>query len=105
MKKITVKDKYENEYTLEYTAKTVQMLEDRGFNPEDAEAKPLTTVKTLFQGAFLANHSKDIKPSTVDEIFESLKDKDGLLTALIEMYNEPILEMMQEGNSEWKANW
>jgi len=103
MKKITVKDKYDNEYTLEFTAKTVEMMENRGF--VIAENKPLTTVKSLFTGAFLANHAKDIKPNTIDEIFESMKDKDKLLDALLEMYNEPLESMMQEGNAEWKANW
>lgn len=105
MKKITVKDKYENEYTLEFSANTVQMLEDKGFRQEDIDSKPLSTIKTLFTGAFLKNHAKDIKPETIDEIFREIKDKDALLGKLIEMYNEPLEEMLVEGNAEWKANW
>jgi len=107
MKKITVNDKYGNEYVLEYTRDTVIQLERSGFDISSVEAKPMTSVHSLFAGAFLANH-KNTKPTTIDEIYDGLSDKGGLLNALVELYNEPLEALMEEpeqGNAMWKANW
>lgn len=104
MKEIIVKDKFDNKYNLCFTAETVSLMERRGFDVNEIESKPMTMIKTLFAGAFLANH-KNTKSETIDEIYASLKDKTGLLTKLVEMYNEPLDMLVDEGNAEWSANW
>ena len=59
-KTLTVKDKYGNPYTLEYTRKSVEILERRGFKVSDIKDYPVINLPTLFEGAFLAHH-KQIK--------------------------------------------
>ncbi len=97
------------DYTLEFTRKTVTELEKKGFNPADITAKPMTLLPVLFGGAFLANH-RYVKADYIDKIFMSLANKDILIGQLVEMYNEPILTMIDvsEDNPatvEYSANW
>lgn len=106
MKKMVVKDKYGNPYTLEYTRDTVMQMERKGFKISEAEDKAMSTMTALFEGAFLANH-KAIKPQTIEEIFEGLSDKSGLFEKLAEMYVEPYETLMAEPEQEnkWEINW
>lgn len=105
--KISYKD---NDYVLEYTRRTVQQMEQRGFNIQDIDTKPTTVLPQLFAGAFLVHH-KFIKQELIDEIFAHIKDKESLFSKLAEMYNAPALELLEEpeddgsGNAEWTANW
>lgn len=99
----------DNEYCLEYTRKSVEQMERKGFKVSDIMEKPITTLPTLFAGAFLAHH-RNIKPEVVDEIFSKMKGKDNLIGKLAEMYNEPIMALIDEpeeaeGNLEWTASW
>ena len=96
-------------YTLEFTRKSVELMERRGFKISDIQDKPMTTFPALFEGAFLAHH-KFLKKEIIDKMFNQLGNKDTLLEKLAEMYNEPIVAMMDEpedseGNLEWGANW
>ena len=66
-------------------------------------------VPALFSGAFLANH-KFVKKETIDEIFSKMTNKTELIGKLAEMYNEPILALVDEpeeteGNVDWTASW
>lgn len=96
-------------YTLEYTRRSVEVMERKGFKLSEIDDKPVTTFPVLFAGAFLAHH-RHVKPEIVDEIFARLKSKDELVGKLAEMYNEPILSMMDEpdeseGNLDWGTSW
>ena len=104
--RFTYQDK---EYCLEYTRKTVEMMEKKGFVASEIESKPMTILPTLFAGAFLANH-KFIKPEIIDEIFSKMTNKQELIGKLAEMYNEPIMALLNEpdeseGNLDWTASW
>lgn len=109
-KTIVVKDKYGNPYTLEFTRRSVELLERSGFKIRDIKDFPMTTLPRLFEGAFLAHH-KNVKKETVDEIFAKLNNKDDLIGKLAEMYNEPIEALVaepedsEEGNAGWEASW
>lgn len=107
MKKIIVKDKYDNKYTLEFTADTVMQVERAGFKLGEAGDKPMTSVRMLFEGAFLANH-KNVKPELVTEMLEGMKNKAQLIEKLMDMYREPYETLMDEsaeGNATWECNW
>lgn len=94
-------------YTLEYTRNSIEIMEKRGFKIADIADKPMTTLPSLFAGAFLEHH-KSVKKSVVDKIFESLGDKTILIEKLAEMYNEPLealLDEPKEKNLKWEANW
>lgn len=89
------------DYCLEYTKRTVKMMESKGFVPEKIVEAPMTYLPELFAGAFLANH-RFVKSEVIEAIFEKFENKSELINALIEMYNEPIKALTadsEEGNS------
>lgn len=97
------------EYTLEFTRRTVQQMEQQGFSVEDLDRKPMSTLPKLFAGAFLAHH-RFMRQGEIDEIYDSLENKAELITKLAEMYSEPIAALVNEpeeseGNATWRADW
>jgi hypothetical protein len=100
--------KYESrDYTLEFTRKTVMEMEKKGFVPADITSKPMTLFPILFAGAFLANH-RYVKADKIEEIFSNLTNRDILIGQLVEMYNSPILDIIDGSDNatiEYTANW
>lgn len=97
------------EYCLEYTRKSVEQMEKSGFVVADIKDKPMTTLPTLFAGAFLANH-RFVKQEVIDEIYSKMTNKSELIGKLAEMYNEPIMALINdpeenEGNLNWTTSW
>ena len=97
------------DYTLEYTRRTVTEMEKKGFIAAEVESKPMSTLPALFEGAFLAHHRFE-KKEVINEIFAKLKNKEDLIGKLAEMYNEPIMALVEEpteseGNLNWTASW
>lgn len=102
----TYKDK---EYTLEFTRRTVTEMERRGFTASEITEKVMSTLPELFAGAFLAHH-RFLKREVIDEIYSKMTNKEALIGKLAEMYNEPILTLMEEpeeneGNVSWTASF
>ena len=97
------------EYCLEFNRKSVETMERAGFVASDIETKPMTVLPALFKGAFLANH-RFVKAEVIDEIFSKMTNKTELINKLAEMYNEPIMALVDEpdeneGNLAWTASW
>lgn len=97
------------DYKLEFTRKSIETMERQGFKASEIIDKPMSTLPALFSGAFLAHH-RFVKQNIVDEIFSKLGNKQELIGKLSEMFNEPILAMLDdpedtEGNVQWGANW
>ena len=91
------------EYVLEYNRQSVRQMESQGFNLDEITSKPMTMIPLLFSGAFLKN-CKGTKRQMIDEIYAEIKDKSGLMEALIEMYADTITTLTDdnsEGNVEW----
>ena len=101
---------YQNkEYVLEYTRRSVETMEKKGFVASEIETKPVTVLPALFAGAFLANH-RYVKQDVIDEIYSKMTNKQELIGKLAEMYNEPIKALVDEpdeseGNLDWTASW
>lgn len=101
---------YQNkEYVLEYTRRSVEVMEKKGFVASDIETKPVTVLPALFAGAFLANHRYE-KPDVIEKIYSMMTNKQELIGKLAEMYNEPIVALVDEpeeseGNVSWTASW
>ena len=95
-------------YVLEYTRKSVEMMERQGFEIEELQRKPMTYLPALFAGAFLAHH-RYVKRAVIDEIYAQLPNKGDMLGKLVEMYSEPIVALMDdpeaEGNASWTVDW
>ena len=84
-------------------------MEKKGFIASDITEKPMTTLPALFAGAFLAHH-RFVKSDIIDNIYSKLTKKEDLIGKLAEMYNEPILTLVEEpeeaeGNLDWTATW
>jgi len=97
------------DYTLEFTRKSIEIMERNGFVISEVFEKPMTLLPTLFAGAFLAHH-RFVKRDVIDKIYDSLPNKQDLISKLAEMYNEPIVALLdepedEEGNAKWEANW
>ena len=97
------------QYTLEYTRKSVEQMEREGFVAEDIRTKPMTMLPTLFAGAFKAHH-RFVKSDVIEEIFSKMSDKEKLIGKLAEMYNEPIMALIDEPaasseNLTWTQSW
>lgn len=97
------------DYTLEYTRKSIETMEKRGFNIREVASKPMSTLPDLFAGAFLAHH-RWVKQDVIDSIFERIPNKEDFLEKLTEMYSEPVEVLFSEpesteGNASWKASW
>lgn len=97
------------DYTLEFTRRTVAEMEKKGFIASDITEKPMTTLPALFAGAFLAHH-RFVKEDVINDIYSKLTKKEDLIGKLAEMYNEPILTLVEEpdeaeGNLDWTATW
>lgn len=97
------------DYTLEFTRRTVAEMEKKGFIASDITDKPMTTLPALFAGAFLAHH-RFVKENIINDIYSKLTKKEDLIGKLAEMYNEPILALVEEpekaeGNLDWTATW
>lgn len=91
-------------YTLEFTRDAIKQMERSGFSIENAASQPVTSLLVLFKGAFIAHHPRTSQ-STIDEIWDSLGDKDGIFEALANLYNEPIEAMMKEPEDSKKIAW
>ena len=99
----------DKEYTLEFNRRTVAEMEKKGFIASDITDKPMSTLQALFAGAFLAHH-RFVKPDVIEKIYSKLTKKEDLIGKLAEMYNEPIMALVEEpeedkGNVNWTATW
>lgn len=99
----------DKEYCLEFTRKSVEQMERNGFIASNIQEKPMTVLPALFAGAFLANH-RFVKKEVIDDIFSKMTNKTELIGKLSEMYNEPIMALVDEpndteGNVNWTASW
>ena len=100
-KKITIEHK-DKKYILEFTKDTVRATERRGFEINKALDFPATNIPILIHGAFLANH-KWVTGEMVEEIYDDIPDQSDFINKLIEMYNEPIVELMGIGEGADKG--
>lgn len=96
-------------YTLEFNRKSVETMEKQGFVASDIKEKPMLTLPALFSGAFLAHH-RFMKTEVIDEIYSKFTNRQELIGKLAEMYNEPIMALIDEpedaeGNVNWDASW
>ena len=94
-----------NNYTLEYTRKSVKLMEAKGFSIDSIDTKPVTAIPDLFAGAFLAHH-KFLKRNVIDEIFDRIENKSELISELVGMYSDTILSLMSDDEeSEKNIQW
>jgi hypothetical protein len=91
------------EYVLEYNRQSVKTMESQGFVLDEIASKPMTMIPLLFSGAFIKN-CRGTKRSVIDDIFNGISDKEGLMNALLEMYAE-TLSTLTDNNEEGNVTW
>lgn len=102
-----IKVTYEDQtFTLTFNKQSVRQMENLGFNINDIDTKPNTTIEMLFRGAFLARHA-GIKESLVNTIWNNMTQKKELLQALMELYRAPSEALLEEPseNDPKKLTW
>ena len=92
------------EYILEYNRQSVKTMENQGFVLDELTKKPVNMIPLLFSGAFIKNH-RGVKRSVVDEIFDNISDKSGLMEALMEMYAETLSSLTESNENEGNVTW
>lgn len=95
-------------YVLEFNRNAIRKMERSGFIAEEIQSKPMTVLPELFAGAFIMHHPY-MKRERIDAIYDKMTNRMKLIERLGEMYNEPILAMMDEpeeteGNVSWEEN-
>lgn len=93
-------------YELGFTRSTVTSLERQGFEINKISSMPMTMLPMFWQGAFSA-YNKNVKRALMDEIYEHISDKQGLIAALTELYAETLNTLTDEpeegqGNATWE---
>lgn len=98
------------DYELEFTRETVRTMERAGFVADELLNKPMTLFPELFAYAFYAHH-RFMKRKDIDRIFAAMPNRPELLTKLVEMYRDPLTELMDDpegsaaGNVSWTTNF
>lgn len=99
----------DKDYTLEFTRESVRTMETGGFDITKVDSMPMVMIPKFIFGAFRANHPQ-LKREKVDEIYDTIANKEQFIKCLGEMYQETVETLTSgnensEGNSEWKASW
>lgn len=95
-------------YELTYTRDTAKQINSAGFNHTEIQDKFPVMIPMLVQGAFLANHRREVtkNPAIVDEIYDSITDKPKFIEALLSMYIEAVETLIDEPeDSEKNTKW
>lgn len=101
------------QYTLEYTKRTVQTMEGRGFEINDIieQKKLVTAIPMLWHGAFLAHHNPidkladPVERKLADEIYAHMPKKSELISKLTSMYLEQVTSLLDDPEEEGNAMW
>lgn len=98
----------DKEYILEYNRKSVSDLESMGFIASEFANKPATMLPLAFKGAFIKNH-RFVKQDIIDDIFNHISDRQGLISQLSEMIMETYQSLLSgdiaeddKGNVSWE---
>lgn len=94
----------EEEYTLEYTRKTLEKMEADGIVLSEIEKKPVTILPKLFEYAFFANH-KRVSKESVNEMFDLFTNKNEMFGKLSEMAMDTLNSLFEESTEKNAISW
>ena len=93
----------DKQYTLEYTLRTAGQANEDGLILDQIGDKPALMIPKLVYWAFI-RHQKWMTRQKSEEIYKWIRDKQGFVTALSEMYAEAVNALIDE-DDEGNANW
>lgn len=91
-------------YTLEYTRRSAQALQEAGFDDSKIDTMSLKMIPMLFRYAFRAHH-RNMREEKIDEIYEKLGDKTELIKQLATMYYDAVATLADEPEDSGKVEW
>lgn len=92
-------------YTLEYTLRTAGQANDDGFILDQLGEKPALMIPKLVYWAFIRHH-KGINRKQTEDIYAWIRDKNGFISALAEMYADAVNALIDTDDDEQgNANW
>ena len=96
----------EKTYVLEYTRRSARIIETNGFKADEVGNQPNVMIPLLWQGAFVKNHP-NVKPKTLDDIYEAQNNKSKLIETLVTLYYETVKSLVgdEEEDDEKNATW
>lgn len=86
-------------YELEFTRKSIMVMERSGFKIDEVSPTNLTSFQELFKGAFISKH-RHVKDDIKQEIFDGMKNKTKLFSKLNEMYINNISSLFEETDEQ-----
>lgn len=93
------------EYNLEYTLRTAGQANEDGLVLDQIGDKPALMIPKLVYWSFVRHH-KGITRKQTESIYAWIKDKNGFITALAEMYSDAVNALVDDGDEdEGNANW
>ena len=101
---IKIKTKEGSEDTLEFDRDSITYLEKLGFSLNLYSQQPMTMMPILFKAAFFKNHRFE-KQSTIDKIYDDIKNRNKLMGALVDMVGDSYQSLVadsEEGNADWE---
>ena len=73
------------DYTLEFSRRTVRDMEASGFKLADIKNKPMTAYPILFRGAFKCHHRR-MEDAVADRIYAQITNKEAFIDVSNVMY-------------------
>jgi len=92
------------QYNLEYTLRTAGQANEDGFILDELGDKPALMIPKLVYWAFVRHH-RGITRKQTEDIYAWIKDKNGFITALAEMYAEAVNALVDDEEDTGNANW
>jgi len=94
------------QYVLEYTLRTAGQANEDGFILDQLGDKPALMIPKLVYWAFV-RHQRGITRKQAETIYEWIRDKNGFVTALAEMYAEAVNALVDDDDeaNAGNANW
>lgn len=111
MTKVITVTKGDKKYELTFTREVVVAMERSGFDIDSVLKMPVTRIPQLFRGSLVAKHPK-MMTDEADGLWETLKNKEKLVAALIAIYRDVVNSLFSapededdEKNATWETNW
>lgn len=98
-------DYQDKHYTLEFDRSTAAAAERRyGISLNEVLDGKLTYLPPMFAAAFLKHHPR-VPQAKIDEIYDQMGDKQGLMEGLLGMYAETVMTLMEEPEEGKAISW
>ena len=94
------------QYKLAYNRSAIVRMEKAGFDVQNIEKEPATTITLLVRGAFYM-HNPSLSDEEIDAIADQIDAGDELIKALVELYSVAMMSLSggdkkQSKNFKWE---